>query len=52
LMVPTIASLFAQGFSFSHLYSGFAVSAGIILVVVPLLPRYKLSKENPISVAT
>lgn len=46
LMVPIIASLFARGFGFSHLYTGFAVSAGIILLAVPLLPGYKFGKEG------
>jgi MFS family permease len=51
MMVPTIASLFAKGFGFTHLYTGFAVSAGIILIAVPFLPRYRLGKEGSISVA-
>jgi MFS family permease len=44
IMVPIIASLFGRGFSFSHLYTGFAVSAGIILIALPLLPGYKFGQ--------
>lgn len=50
LMVPTIVYLFSRGLGFSFLYIGFAVSAGIILIAVPLLPRYRFSKEDLASV--
>lgn len=50
MMVPIIASLFSRGFSFSHLYTGFAVSAGIILIALPLLPRYRFGKEDLASI--
>jgi hypothetical protein len=50
MMVPIIVSLFGRGFSFSHLYIGFAISASIILIAVPLLPRYRLGKEDLASI--
>ena len=46
VMVPTIANLFARGFNFSHLYTGFAVSAGFILIAAPLLPLYRSKAKN------
>ena len=50
IMVPTLSYFFASGFNFSHLYIGFALSAGIILIAVPLLPRYRYDKKDLTSV--